>query len=168
MTQPLPPRSLAPPSTTSTSSSGQSGSYVAESGIDIRDALSILSHRARGGGDADTAAFSGGAAVPPRELKEMGQTIDMIIDPMNSNDECIVDKETMSGCGCVRSKTNDDNHRPPIDEDELKRHKLLKEERARRGEVIRTQLCSMTAVDLLNMVFRAQEERVATYHMFEQ
>ncbi len=141
-----------------------------ESGIDIRDALTILSNRARGGADADTAAFTGGTVVPPRELEEMGQMIDMSIDPVKTNDASNIDTGKISGCGCIRSNTNDDDQTPhsPVDEDELERHELLKQERALRGEEIRTQLRSMTVVDLLGIFFRAQEERVATYHVFEQ
>lgn len=44
----------------------------------------------------------------------------------------------------------------------------MKQERARRGEEIRTKLQSMGVVDLLAMVFQAQQERVATYKVFEE
>ncbi len=106
--------------------------------------------------------------MPPPELKEMGQMIDMINS--KTNDDININNSKVSGCGCIGSNTNDDYQTPhsPMDEDELERHELLKKERARRGEEIRTQLRSMPVVDLLGMIFRAQEERVATYHVFEQ
>jgi hypothetical protein len=161
------PRSSAQSSASTNATRHFSGGV--ESGIDIRDALSILSNRARGGADADTVAYSGGTVLPPPELKEMGQMIDMIINP-KTNDDININNSKVSGCGCIRSNTNDDDQTPhsPVDEDELERHELLKKERARRGEEIRAQLRSMSVVDLLGMIFRAQEERVATYHVFEQ
>ena len=58
--------------------------------------------------------------------------------------------------------TNDD------DEEEKEKHDAMKRERARRGEEIRTELRSMGASDLLGMIFRAQQERVATYKLFEE
>ena len=171
-----PPPTVPPPSApsataSSSSSPGRSsGGCCDNSGIDIRDALSILSNRARGGGDVDTAAYSDGTVVPPTELKEMGQTIDMIVEPNSNND--IIRNNKISGCGCTRShtNTNDDSQaaHPPMDKDELERHELLKQERARRGEEIRMQLRSMVVADLIGMIFRAQEERVATYHLFEE
>ena len=189
MAPPIPPSSA--PSSTSTSTpspsahmniiSNNSGD-AGRSGIDIRDALSILSSRARGGGDADTAPFAvGGTIVPPRELKEMGQTIDMISsDPTTMKNEGNINTSNISGCGCIRTHTTSNHHdveddqtqttpqHPPMDKDELERHELLKNERTRRGEEIRMQLRSMAVVDLLKMIFRAQEERVATYHLFEE
>ena len=48
-----------------------------------------------------------------------------------------------------------------------KKHHALKRERERRAEEIRTKLQSMCFADLLGTIFQAQEERVATYKMFE-
>lgn len=109
----------------------------------------------------------------------MGQTIDMIIsDPTKMKNEGNINTSNISGCGCIRTHTTSNHHdveddqtttqHPPMDKDELERHELLKNERTRRGEEIRMQLRSMAVVDLLKMIFRAQEERVATYHLFEE
>ena len=130
---------------------------TSQNGIDIRDALSILSDRSKKGGDNALTESS-----VPDELKEMGQTI-------NVADQMEFTKPNAVGCDCVRD--NDDggvSASSVVNEEEDKKHEAMKQERARRGEEIREKLQSMGAVDLLGMIFRAQQERVATYKVFEE
>eukprot|EP00571_Detonula_confervacea_P017375 CAMPEP_0172298832 /NCGR_PEP_ID=MMETSP1058-20130122/1304_1 /TAXON_ID=83371 /ORGANISM="Detonula confervacea, Strain CCMP 353" /LENGTH=279 /DNA_ID=CAMNT_0013008125 /DNA_START=15 /DNA_END=854 /DNA_ORIENTATION=+ len=133
-----------------------------QSGININDALSILSARAKSGGDAD---ITNGSSTVPDELKEMGQTIDIA----NQMEFAKPGGGAGAGCDCARNKDNEASTDPVVlDEEEEKKHEAMKQERARRGEEIRTRLQSMGVVDLLGMIFRAQQERVATYKMFEK
>jgi len=136
-----------------------SNSSAPQNGIDIRDALSILSARAKQGGDVD-------ASTVPDELKEMGQTIDIAEQMEFSKPDAV-------GCDCI-GKNNDGadgnnaNGASPIDAEEEKKHEAMKRERARRGEEIQAKLQSMGVVDLLGMIFGAQQERVATYKSFDE
>jgi len=86
------------------------------------------------------------------EMKRMGQRIDIANDYNDYDDEMKSSSST--------PVTND--------EEEKEKHDAMKRERARRGEEIRTELRSMGASDLLGMIFRAQQERVATYKLFEE
>eukprot|EP00585_Thalassiosira_rotula_P010749 CAMPEP_0196136000 /NCGR_PEP_ID=MMETSP0910-20130528/4451_1 /TAXON_ID=49265 /ORGANISM="Thalassiosira rotula, Strain GSO102" /LENGTH=266 /DNA_ID=CAMNT_0041396209 /DNA_START=20 /DNA_END=820 /DNA_ORIENTATION=- len=110
-----------------------------QKGIDIRDALSILSTRAKDGGNDQQRD----ASSVSDEMKRMGQTIDISGDDVAASS-------------------------PAVDEKEEERHEAMKRERERRAEEIRSQLKSMGVVDLLGMIFRAQHERVATYKLFEE
>ena len=126
------------------------------SGIDIRDALSILSSRAKSGGDSNLTDSS-----VPDELKEMGQTID-IVDEME-----FANNGAASGCDCATDNGNSENEPSPLSEEDAKKHEAIKAERAKRGEEIKAKLSSMDVSDLLGMIFQAQQERVATYKIFE-
>lgn len=144
-------------------------STYSQNGIDIRDALSILSLRAKSGGDSDHISPS---SVSDK-LKRMGQTID-IVDEETEFTELNNAAALQRGCGCAGNTTNGDinssaSSTPVVnDEEEAKKHDAMKQERARREEEIRTELRSMRAMDLLGMIFRAQQERVATYKLFEE
>ena len=142
-------------------------------GINIRDALSILSSRAKTGGDADIIKSSNNDndVVVPNELKKMGQTIDIAneMEFTKSNDAII-------GCNCAAN--NDNNNASSLSsssspynddvEEEKEKHEAMKLEREQRSRDIQTKLQSMDVVDLLKMIFTAQEERVATYKLFDE
>ena len=140
-----------------TSPSSSSTSQQSD-GIDIRDALSVLSARAKRGGDSEIASSS-----VPDELKKMGQKID-IADQME-----FAKPDNVLKCDCAGSNVSVDDigDKSNIDDDEREKHEAMKQERERRGEEIRSKLLSINIVDLLGMIFRAQEERVATYKLFE-
>eukprot|EP00579_Thalassiosira_antarctica_P009247 CAMPEP_0201879470 /NCGR_PEP_ID=MMETSP0902-20130614/10334_1 /ASSEMBLY_ACC=CAM_ASM_000551 /TAXON_ID=420261 /ORGANISM="Thalassiosira antarctica, Strain CCMP982" /LENGTH=273 /DNA_ID=CAMNT_0048407293 /DNA_START=24 /DNA_END=845 /DNA_ORIENTATION=- len=130
---------------------------TSQNGIDIRDALSILSDRSKKGGDNDLTQSS-----VPDELKEMGQTIDVA-------GQMEFTKPNAVGCDCARDYDDGGvSASSVVNEEEDKKHEAMKQERARRGEEIRAKLQLMGAVDLLGMIFRAQQERVATYKVFEE
>ena len=139
-------------------------------GINIRDALSILSSRAKTGGDADiikSSSSSNDNNVVPNELKKMGQTIDIV-------NEMEFTKPNAIGCNCAANNNNDDEasslSSPYNDdvEEEKEKHEAMKLEREQRSREIRTKLQSMDVADLLKMIFTAQEERVATYKLFDE
>eukprot|EP00580_Thalassiosira_gravida_P001507 CAMPEP_0201603652 /NCGR_PEP_ID=MMETSP0492-20130828/4036_1 /ASSEMBLY_ACC=CAM_ASM_000837 /TAXON_ID=420259 /ORGANISM="Thalassiosira gravida, Strain GMp14c1" /LENGTH=266 /DNA_ID=CAMNT_0048067479 /DNA_START=82 /DNA_END=882 /DNA_ORIENTATION=+ len=110
-----------------------------QKGIDIRDAISILSTRAKDGGNDQQRDVSSVSD----DMKRMGQTLDISGDDVAASS-------------------------PAVDEKEEERHQAMKRERERRADEIRSQLKSMGVVDLLGMIFRAQHERVATYKLFEE
>lgn len=130
-------------------------------GIDIRDALSILSSRAKAGGDSSEIKSSSDV---PSELKSMGQQIDIV-------KEMEFAKPNALGCDCIRPDTNGDGDIPPatvLSEEEEKKHAVMKVEREKRTKEIQNKLSSMNVGDLLGMIFTAQGERVATYKLFDE
>ena len=134
-------------------------------GINIRDALSILSSRAKTGGDADIKKSSSSSNdVVPNELKKMGQTIDIA-------SEMEFTKLNAIGCNCAANNNNDEassSSSPYNVEEEKEKHEAMKLEREQRSREIQTKLQSIDVVDLLKMIFTAQEERVATYKLFDE
>ena len=129
-------------------------------GIDIRDALSILSSRAKAGGDSSEIKSSSDV---PSELKNMGQQIDIV-------DEMEFDKPNALGCDCIRPDTNGDIPAEASVPSEEEENKLaaMKAEREKRTKEIQNKLQSMNVGDLLGMIFTAQGERVATYKLFDE
>ena len=143
-----------------------------QNGINIRDAFSILSVRAEKG-NVHLHEITDSSSVP-NELKEMGQRIDIaaVKDQVGcTNTDPSTKNDVVHGC----PKTNNDSNVGlsrnslvnGVDDEEEKKHHALKRERERRAEEIRTKLQSMCFADLLGTIFQAQEERVATYKMFE-
>lgn len=132
-------------------------------GIDIRDALSILSSRAKSGGDSSEIKSSSDV---PSELRNMGQQIDIV-------NEMEFAKPNALGCDCIRPDTNGDGDIPAaaaaaLSEEEAKKHTAMKAEREKRTKEIQNKLSSMNVGDLLGMIFTAQGERVATYKLFDE
>jgi len=129
-------------------------------GIDIRDALSILSSRAKAGGDSSEIKSSSDV---PSELKNMGQTIDIA-------NEMEFAKPNALGCDCIRPNTNGDIPvaKAALSEEEEKKHAAMKAEREKRTKEIQNKLSSMNVGELLGMIFTAQGERVATYKLFDE
>ena len=129
-------------------------------GIDIRDALSILSSRAKAGGDSSEIKSSSDV---PSELKAMGQQIDIV-------NEMEFAKPNTLGCDCIRP--NGDGDTPAaaavLSEEEEKKHAVMKAEREKRTKEIQNKLQSMNVGDLLGMIFTAQGERVATYKLYDE
>ena len=132
-------------------------------GINIRDALSILSSRAKTGGDADIikSSSSSNNDVVPNELKKMGQTIDIV-------NEMEFTKSNAIGCNCAANNNDDASSSYNDVEEEKEKHEAMKLEREQRSREIQTKLRSMDVADLLKMIFTAQEERVATYKLFDE
>lgn len=133
---------------------------ASSSGIDVHDALSILSARAEKGGDGNLASSS-----VPDELKGMGQTIDLAQQMEFARPNAV-------GCDCAKNggaaDGDDTSGATALSEEERQTHEAMKEERTRRGEEIRAKLRSMGVGELLGMIFGAQQERVATYKVFEE
>uniref|UniRef100_A0A7S4ILF5 Uncharacterized protein n=1 Tax=Odontella aurita TaxID=265563 RepID=A0A7S4ILF5_9STRA len=141
-------------------------------GIDIRDALSILSSRAVAGGDV---GLHEGTEEISDEHKAMGQTIDLLESTEASN----------SGCGCgsrsradvgegIESGESDRascgatsaDALTSIDQQQMK--KDLEKRRKEREEEIQTKLKDMPIRSLLNTVFEAQRERTTTYQEYDR
>ena len=124
-------------------------------GIHIKDALSILSSRSKGGGEN----LASNSKSITKEMKEMGQTIDII-------DQMEFAKPDMLHCECARSSPLEDMEQVSKVDDE--KHDSMRQERKRRGKEIQTTLQSLNVSELLGTVFAAQEERVATYKLYDQ
>eukprot|EP00956_Cyclotella_meneghiniana_P003494 scaffold4255_cov69-Cyclotella_meneghiniana.AAC.1 len=123
-------------------------------GINIQDALSILSARSKGGGE-NLASNSNSIT---EEMKEMGQTID-IVEQMEFT-------KPDSFCEC--SKNNNASREMKYDENnDDEKHEAMRQERSRRGEEIQSTLQSLNLSELLGTLFAAQEERVATYKVYD-
>lgn len=129
-------------------------------GINIEDAMSILSARAKGGGDNITSKSD-----VPDKMKGMGQHID-IVDRM----EFTKPEAFINNCDCASGGENGNASDATIakDEEEDKKHETMKQERVKRGAEIQSTLQSMNVSDLLGMIFGAQQERVTTYKLFDE
>ena len=109
-----------------------------QQGIDINQALSILSARSKPGvteGDETSCPCCHGQ--PPAHSHTMGQTIDL----------GRAEKETVE-----EQKTSE---------------KDLQSETSKRNEEIKEKLESMSEAELVKTVFSAQEDRVKTYREYE-
>ncbi|KAL3793107.1 hypothetical protein HJC23_005609 [Cyclotella cryptica] len=123
-------------------------------GINIKDALSILSARSKAGGEN----LSSHRNVIPRELTDMGQKIDIM-------DQLEFTKTDSFKCECANENS------AQVDENIVKddqQHEAIKQERLKRGKEIQSTLQSLSVTELLGTIFAAQEERVATYKIFDQ
>ena len=129
-------------------------------GIRIEDALSILSTRARKGGNRSVTADA-----VPREMKEMGQTIDM--DQPSTDADRVGPRVPLGGGSTASPPANPAAPETMSDDDRMK-HDAMKAERERRGKEIREHMRTMDVADLLRMVFQAQQERVAAYKVFDR
>eukprot|EP00584_Thalassiosira_punctigera_P019321 CAMPEP_0172552404 /NCGR_PEP_ID=MMETSP1067-20121228/44776_1 /TAXON_ID=265564 ORGANISM="Thalassiosira punctigera, Strain Tpunct2005C2" /NCGR_SAMPLE_ID=MMETSP1067 /ASSEMBLY_ACC=CAM_ASM_000444 /LENGTH=231 /DNA_ID=CAMNT_0013340383 /DNA_START=55 /DNA_END=746 /DNA_ORIENTATION=- len=125
-------------------------------GIDIRDALSILSARAKDGGGGERHHHD----VVTDEMKRMGQTID--VAPPNDD----------GGGGGEEGGVPENESPPSVEEEkeevERRRREVARSERERMREEMREELRSMGVSELLRTIFMAQQERVATYREYEE
>lgn len=132
---------------------------ASKKGIDIQEALSILSARAKTGEDV-----SNSNSVPD-ELKGRGQTI-------NITDELeFTNPANLMKCDCgPKSGEEDDTSENKLGEDAAEdgKHEAMKQERIRRAAEIKSKVRSMCVSDLLGMIFGAQQERVVTYKIYEE
>ena len=132
---------------------------ASKKGIDIQEALSILSARAKTGEDV-----SNSNSVPD-ELKGRGQTIS-IADELE-----FTNPANLMKCDCgPRSGEDDDTSENKVGEDAVEdgKHEAMKQERIRRAAEIKSKVRSMCVSDLLGMIFGAQQERVVTYKIYEE
>lgn|SRR5210317_1585877 len=132
---------------------------ASKKGIDIQEALSILSARAKTGEDV-----SNSKSVPD-ELKGRGQTI-TITDELE-----FTNPANLMKCDCgPRSGEEDDTSENRLGEDAVEdgKHEAMKQERIRRAAEIKSKVRSMCVSDLLGMIFGAQQERVVTYKIYEE
>lgn len=141
------------PSDSSRSSNGTTKPNGQNKGINIKDALSILSARSKGGGEK----LSSNSNDIPRELTEMGQTIDIM-------DQLEFTKTDAFKCECL----SEDSLHLVADVKDNEQHEAMKQERLNRGKEIQSALQSLSLSELLGAIFAGQEERVATYKIFDQ
>ena len=121
-------------------------------GINIKDAISILSNRSKGGGEN----LASNSESIPKELTEMGQTL-------NISDQMEFAKPDVFKCDCGNTPQEDE-----VDIEEDKKHEVIKQERIKRGEEIKSALQLLNVSELLGTIFAAQEERVTTYKHFDK
>lgn len=131
-------------------------------GIDVRDALSILSARPKGGSSARDEVTD--------ELRRMGQTLRIAGDDGDGDGDGGGAAAAAGGPAGDGGGGNDEGAASPTSagEREGERHEVMQRERERRRQEIRDQLKSMNAGELLGTVFDAQRKRVATYKTFEE
>lgn len=125
-------------------------------GIDITEALSILSARSKTGGE-----FPNSKSVPD-ELKRRGQTINITEELEFTN------PANFATCDCATAEELDVNSENEFTGEEDAKHEAMKQARIKRGEEINLKVRSMGISDLLGMIFGAQQERVATYKIYEE
>lgn len=128
-----------------------STNQTSQKGIDIQQALSILSDRTNPENHSTSSheKHGGGCGChgdsAPQNAKQMGQTIDLLA-----------------------KKSNEEGQEKSSEEERQKEQQRIAEERAKRRQEIQEELKSMTAHDLLQAVFKAQQDRVATYKEYER
>jgi len=121
-------------------------------GIDIQDALTILSERSsqkegehhKHNDNINGGGGGGGCGCNqsiPKGGKSMGQTID-ILEPKNDKD----------------------NDEMSLEE----KKKLLEQERLERSKKIQEELQNMTSSELIKTVLQAQQDRVVTYKLYDE
>ncbi len=131
-------------------------SSASKNGIDIQEALSILSDRAKTGGEHIS------KKSVSDELKGRGQTIDIAEElefPNSAN---------FSACDCVTGAADNDDSENNGGLEQDAKHEAMKQARIKRGEEIKSKVRSMSISDLLGMIFGAQQERVSTYKIYEE
>mmetsp|Transcript_5446 Transcript_5446/g.7612 ORF Transcript_5446/g.7612 Transcript_5446/m.7612 type:complete len:269 (+) Transcript_5446:89-895(+) len=130
----------------------------ASKGIDIQEALSILSDRSKTGGEQ----ISNSKSIPD-ELKGRGQTIDITEELEFTN------PANFTSCDCATGAPDNDDSENILGGDAVEdaKHEAMKQARIRRGEEIKSKVRSMSVSDLLGMIFGAQQERVSTYKIYE-
>ena len=127
-------------------------------GIDIRDALNILSNRTPhehhdcgdkdSRGEAGHGCCRGGADNPlPAEMKNMGQTIDLFA-PSKESSESSQQSSSPSETTAVTAGTNNNS--------------------IQQQQKLRESLRDLPIVDLLRMVLKCQEDRVKAYFRYSQ
>jgi hypothetical protein len=149
-----------------------SPSRSSSGGIDIRDALTILSARAS---QHHHDHQHDEVDAIPEELRSMGQTIDMTTaattatsegtgdDYDDANEEKTTEEEDDNG----DARGSQDQQRWQQQQQRGEGVESLERTRARRSEEVRARLSSMPTSELLKTIFASQEERVATYRTFE-
>jgi len=133
-------------------------------GINIHDALSILSLRAKSGGERELTDRTN------QDKKGMGQTINLF---QSEDDECKNASLTwdnmskLNGCGCMANGT--EGKAPTIVEtaDEEEKRKQMEKERKERELKIRLELENLSVKDLLNAILGVQKDRVLAYKEFD-
>jgi hypothetical protein len=129
-----------------------SSTSSSQKGIDIRDALEILSERSSEEHGHRENTGPGCGCHAPKDAKTMGQTIDM--NEAEDQPESMVEE------------SNDDIDKN--DEDTKAQQEQLDKERAKRRVEIESQLQTMTLKELLHAVMDAQQNRVSTYKDYEK
>eukprot|EP00934_Nitzschia_sp_Nitz4_P006386 Nitzschia sp. Nitz4//scaffold113_size70149//37333//38242//NITZ4_005951-RA/size70149-augustus-gene-0.94-mRNA-1//-1//CDS//3329533344//6376//frame0 len=137
--------------TTTTSSTSQTSQPAMIPGINIHDAMAILSARSshnETNGDGSNNSHSASDACPccqgdvSESVKKMGQTIDLLA-PSNSDTDA------------------------PNQETDDAALQALKESRESRLQKIQSELNAMTNTELLQAILQVQHDRVAIYREFE-
>ena len=128
-------------------------------GIDIRDALSILSLRAKAGGEKE---LKGRVNLDKRG---MGQTIDLF----QSDAKSWTNLSNSGGCPCAATIPKEMEETPKLNESKEEEEKRIKmqEERVEREQRIKNELKNLSVKDLLNAILGVQKERVVAYKEFD-
>lgn len=116
-----------------------------QKGIDIKNALSILSERSSQPGDKESKTEDGcncHGTLAPENARNMGQTIDLFAHQATQFD--------------------------PEAAKQRQEQERIQQERTERHAKIQQQLNSLSESELLKAVLKAQEDRVKTYREYER
>jgi hypothetical protein len=152
---------MTPLPTTSSSSS---------TGIDIRDALAILSarkphdhdHHDHHHHDHHPGIGHDDDLVPREELRGMGQVIDM-----NATTTTTRTGDDDGSGGGILDCEDEDGQPSSVEEEQRRRHRELDVARSRRTKEIRDEIHSMDTFGLIRTIFDAQQNRVMTYRTYD-
>ena len=137
-----------------------------QNGIDIKEAMSILSSRANDGGDVELRDEHqrGVPAKVAQERKEMGQTIDLDA----SNLQWTEMGQARQQCPCPPPPAEDAaSAAAAADPDAQQKRRALEEQRKKNEAERRSELDRMSVSELLRAATSAQSERTLAYKTYD-
>ena len=150
------------------SSQEDQNGQIAQNGIDIKEAMSILSSRANDCGDVEL-RDEHQRDVPAKvvqERKDMGQTIDLDASDLQWT-KMGQGQQGQGQCPCPPPAEDAVSAAAEADPDAQEKRKALEEQRKKNEAELRAKLDNMSVSELLKAAMSAQSERTLTYKTYD-
>ena len=151
------------------SSQEDQNAQTAQNGINIKEAMSILSSRANDGGDVEL-RDEHQREVPVKvvqERKDMGQTIDLDASDLQWTKMGQEGQQGQGQCPCPPPTEDAISAAAEADPDAQEKRKALEEQRKKNEAELRAKLDNMSVSQLLKAAMSAQSERTLTYKTYD-
>ena len=155
--------------TTEPTSQEDQNTQTAQNGINIKEAMSILSSRANDGGDVEL-RDEHQRDVPAKvvqERKDMGQTIDLDASDLQWTKMGQGGQQGQGQCPCPPPTEDAISAAAEADPDAQEKRKALEEQRKKNEAELRAKLDGMSVSQLLKAAMSAQSERTLTYKTYD-
>lgn len=142
---------------------------TAQNGINIKEAMSILSSRANDGGDVEL-RDEHQRDVPAKvvqERKDMGQTIDLDASDLQWTKMGQGGQQGQDQCPCPPPTEDAISAAAEADPDAQEKRRALEEQRKKNEADLRAKLDGMSVSQLLKAAMSAQSERTLTYKTYD-